>query len=121
MHKEDFVLAQQVAYFDTAAEGLPPCTSEDPFEEYSSAKSDGTPGRGRLFAEETATVRLASQLLNTTPDRVVLLSSASEGLNQLAASIAWQPGDEVVIDDLEFPSNVVLWLCLRSRGVRMRV
>jgi len=42
-------------------------------------------------------------------------------LNRLAASIAWQPGDEVLIDDLEFPSNVVVWLPLRDRGVVLRV
>ena len=52
------------------------------------------------------------------PDNVVLLANSSEALNLLANSIDWQAGDEVLISDLEFPSNVVVWLRLKELGVR---
>lgn len=119
--KANFPRSREVAYLDTAAEGLPPQGTQEALARYYQAKATGTPGRRRLFAEESEIRQLAARLLGTTGDRVALLSNASEGLNQLAASIAWQPGDEVLIDDLEFPSNVVVWLPLRDRGVVVRV
>lgn len=119
--KTNFPHSQEVAYLDTAAEGLPPQSTQEALARYFQAKASGTPGRRRLFAEESEIRQLAGRLLGTSGDRVALLSNASEGLNQLAASIAWQPGDEVLIDDLEFPSNVVVWLPLRDRGVVVRV
>jgi cysteine desulfurase/selenocysteine lyase len=119
--KANFPRSREVAYLDTAAEGLPPQSTQEAFARYYEAKATGTPGRRRLFAEESEVQQLAGRLLGTRGDRVALLSSASEGLNRLAASIAWQPGDEVLIDDLEFPSNVVVWLPLRDRGVVLRV
>jgi selenocysteine lyase/cysteine desulfurase len=39
----------------------------------------------------------------------------------LANSIDWASGDEVVIMDLEFPSNVLPWLRLRRLGVQVRL
>jgi cysteine desulfurase / selenocysteine lyase len=119
--KANFPRSREVAYLDTAAEGLPPQSTQEAFARYYEAKASGTPGRRRLFAEESEVRQLAGRLFGTSGDRVALLSNASEGLNRLAASIAWQPGDEVLIDDLEFPSNVVVWLPLRDRGVVLRV
>jgi selenocysteine lyase/cysteine desulfurase len=58
----------------------------------------------------------AGRLLGASPEDIVLLANASEALNLLANSPHWRPG-EVLISDLEFPSNVAPWLRLRSQGV----
>jgi selenocysteine lyase/cysteine desulfurase len=42
-------------------------------------------------------------------------------LNLLANSMRWEPGDHVLLCDLEFPSNVVSWLRLRQFGVDVEV
>jgi cysteine desulfurase/selenocysteine lyase len=51
----------------------------------------------------------------------VLLANSSEALTLLGNSMEWRPGDEVLICDLEFPSNVIAWLRLREQGVRLVV
>lgn len=119
--KARFPRAREVAYLDTAAEGLPLAGAEKALASYYRDKSMGTPGRRRLYEMETQARDAAARLLGTPAENVVLLSSASEGLNLLANSICWRPGDEVLITDLEFPSNVLAWLRLRDRGVRVRV
>ncbi len=116
-----FPQAEAVAYLDTAAEGLPFPGCVEAMEAYLRDKSRGTPGRNRLHEAEHETRALAASLLGATVDDVGLLSSATEGLNLLANSIAWQSGDEVVLTDIEFPSNVLPWLRLRERGVRIRL
>jgi selenocysteine lyase/cysteine desulfurase len=121
MNKQLFPLASEVCYLDTAAEGLPPLTSRAALMSYWQEKSRGTPGRTRLFEEQVDTEHAVAKLLGTSADNVALLASASEALNLLANSIDWRPGDEVLISDLEFPSNVVVWLRLKQIGVRLVV
>ena len=37
----------------------------------------------------------------------------------MASGLDWQPGNRVIVPDLEFPSNVYPWLALRDRGVKV--
>ncbi len=119
--KSLFPRAQEVSYLDTAAEGLPPATAQHALDAYWAAKNRGTPGRQRLFAEQRETERTAARLLGVSPENVVLLANTSEALNLLANSLVWESGDEVLITDLEFPSNVLVWLRLKKLGVRVEV
>src|SRR5262245_57208780 len=104
-----FPSARSVAYLDTAAEGLPPEGAAEALAQDYDDKASGSVGRPRLYRAEVETVEAAAKLLGTRPQHVALLSSTSEGLNLLANSLTWRPGDEIVIDDLEFASNVVPW------------
>lgn len=119
--KSLFPRAAQVVYLDTAAEGIPPLACADALAGYYRDKSNGTPGRKGLFEAQQQARCAAARLLATTPDNIAFLGNATDGLNLLANSIDWHPGDEVVITDLEFPSNVLVWLHLRARGMRVRV
>lgn len=121
MYKNLFPIAQGVAYLDTAAEGLPAPESAAAFSAYCRAKAQGTPGRKELHAVEAETLRLGARLLGTEAENVTLLASASDALNVLALSLECGPGDQVIIDDLEFPSNVLPWLRLRERGVEITI
>lgn len=109
------------AYLDTAAEGLPPEETARAIEEYLCRKAAGSAGRPAIYERKRQTECAVAQLLGTAPENVTLLGSASEGLNLLANSLDWREGDEVVLNDLEFPSNVVAWLRLRRYGVKVRL
>ncbi|MGB8478320.1 MAG: aminotransferase class V-fold PLP-dependent enzyme [Acidobacteriaceae bacterium] len=119
--KAQFRRATEIAYLDTAAEGLPLDESKDALLEYFADKSSGTPGRIRMFEVENNTVRAVASILGTSEKNVALVGNATEALNLLGNSIRWKSGDEVLITDLEFPSNVVCWLRLREQGVRVEV
>jgi selenocysteine lyase/cysteine desulfurase len=110
-----------LAYLDTAAEGLPLRDSGKALSEYFEDKSSGSPGRTRMFQAEKETLHLAAILLGTSAKNVAFAGNATDALNLLGSSIRWKSGDEVLITDLEFPSNVVCWLRLREQGVRVEV
>lgn len=119
--KRLFPLPSDGSYLDTAAEGLPPLSARDELLAYWQEKSRGTPGRQRLFQKHAETEAAVASLLGTSAENIALLGNASDGLNLLANSIDWRPGDEVLISDLEFPSNVIAWLRLKDAGVRLVV
>ena len=110
-----------IIYLDTAAEGLPPQPVHDALDEYWRQKSSGSPGRLRHYAVQAEAQQAVASLISATPDDVVLLSNTSDALNLLAHAIHWQPGDEVLLYDLEFPSNVLVWLRLAARGVKLTI
>lgn len=75
------------------------------------------------FSQVPARLRsaLASLLGVAREDHVVLANSASYGLHLLANGLDLSPGDEVVVAANDFPSNILPWLLLRDRGIKVRM
>lgn len=65
-------------------------------------------------------VRLA-RLIGGDPRRLAFTKNTTEGLNTVAQGLAWQDGDNLIVDDQEHPTNALPWLNLRRRGVQVRV
>lgn len=62
----------------------------------------------------------AAKLLNAAEDEIALVRSTTEGINLVAEGFPWREGDNVVVPDAEFPSNLYPWMHLASRGVEAR-
>jgi selenocysteine lyase/cysteine desulfurase len=64
--------------------------------------------------------RLLAERLNTTPDRFAYLTNVADATAAIANGIAWQPGDNVVLVQGEYPSFVLPWTRLAQSGVEVR-
>ena len=62
----------------------------------------------------------AAGLLGVSKDEVAFLPSTSDGVNMVAQTIDFQPGDNVVVETIEFPSDVYPWLLRQEDGVEVR-
>lgn len=64
----------------------------------------------------------ALQLLHAqSPQEIVPVTTTSAALSAVAMAIPWEPGDNVVFCDVEFPSNAFPWMTLRVSGVETRI
>src|SRR6516164_4645763 len=73
------------------------------------------------FAEVPARLRRAlGCLLGAPADEIILGNSASYGLHLLANGLPWKQGDEILLVRGDFPSDLLAWLALESRGVVVR-
>jgi selenocysteine lyase/cysteine desulfurase len=61
------------------------------------------------------------KLIGANPDRIAWIDNVSNGLNILAQGLKWEKGDRVIINDIEFPSNVYPFLNLREYGVEIDI
>jgi cysteine desulfurase / selenocysteine lyase len=109
------------SYLDTAAEGLPVATAEAALLRSLDAKRRGSRGRDALYAAEAACREEVATWLAASVDEVALVPDTSTGIARWIDAQTWRPGDEVLINDLEFPSNVTPWLVARERyGITVR-
>lgn len=70
--------------------------------------------------EKTARAKqILASMLNCDSDRIAFVDNTSNGLNILAQGMNWTSGDRVIVNDIEFPSNVYPFLNLRSQGVEI--
>lgn len=64
--------------------------------------------------------RAVARFLGCKAESVALVHSTSEAIGTVAAGLPWEPGDEVIISDLEHISGIAPWVQLeRTRGVRV--
>lgn len=61
-----------------------------------------------------------ARLIGAVPEEIAFCGNTSEGIIRAVDAIPFDPGDNVVIPDQEFPANVYPWLSLRRRGVQIR-
>jgi selenocysteine lyase/cysteine desulfurase len=65
--------------------------------------------------------KTVARLINATPEEIAIVQNTSHGLNLVAQSLPFRPGDNIVFCDMEFPSNVYPWMLLeRQKGVEAR-
>jgi cysteine desulfurase / selenocysteine lyase len=62
-----------------------------------------------------------TQLINAPScDDIALVKNTSEALSMVAYGLSWNPGDNIVIAQQEFPSNRIVWQSLQSQGVEVK-
>ena len=60
------------------------------------------------------------KLLNSSGRNISFFQNTSHAINSVSNMIPLKKGDEVIISDLEFPSNTFPWIKLREKGIRLR-
>ena len=63
--------------------------------------------------------RRAAALVNADLASTCLVPNTSAGLNLLVEGLDWRAGDRVAVPGCEFPANLLPWLGLEARGVRV--
>jgi len=106
----DFPWLEGRTYLNTAAEGIPPQAVIDALAAYAEDKKLGMDGRLLHEVQRKACLVATAQAYGLTPDEIAVCSCSSEAYNLLALALHLQAGDEVVINDLDFPAGATPWL-----------
>ncbi len=75
----------------------------------------------RIFSSVPSRLKESlGRLINAPSEDIILANSASYGLHLLANGIKWSSGDEILLVEGDFPCNILPWLNLKKRGVKIR-
>ena len=58
-----------------------------------------------------------ARLVNGRSSHIAFIQNTSDGISLVANGFTWQPGDNVVLPEVEFPSNYYAWAGLVAQGV----
>lgn len=114
-------VADKWAYFDHAAVAPIPRMAMERIQQWlTQAGCDGDVVWQQWNQLHEGARNVAAGLINADPDEMALVPNTTFGINIVASGFPWQPGDNVVLPEHEFPSNVYPWMALESAGVEVR-
>lgn len=106
----DFPSLESRAYLNTAAEGIPPTAVNQALVQYAQDKCLGMDGRELHEVQRQAARQRVAQAYGLSAKEVGICSCSSEAYNLAALALHLQEGDEVIINDLDFPAGATPWL-----------
>lgn len=120
-YQADFADFQRHIWFNTASEGPLPKIAAAALQEAVAWKSAPYLLGLDKFAEVPVRLKRAlGAMIGADPRDIILGNSASYGVHLLANGLPLGPGDEVLLMQNDFPTDILPWLALEKKGVRIR-
>ncbi len=113
--------ATGAVFLDTACVSLAPSTAVGAVTDFARSvarcgERDASAFHVAMDRQRDRAVLEGARLLGADPRDIALVESTTHGLNIAAQSISFEPGDNVVIADLEFLQVAIPWVKLHERG-----
>tara|TARA_B100000686_G_scaffold355020_1_gene469119 strand:- start:3708 stop:4850 length:1143 start_codon:yes stop_codon:yes gene_type:complete len=120
--REEFPVSTRYIFLDHAKVAPVPRRLQESVEGFiENACEHGTADYTR-WMEDVENVRDSfARLINAAVDEIAFVKNTSEGINVVANGIDWRKGDNIVVPDIEFPSNIYPWWNLKRLGVETRM
>ncbi len=120
--RKEFPALQRWTYFATNGLGVLPLRTVVALRERTEelARNAVVATLFRNPALVTETRELAARFLGADPEEIAFSRNTSEGVLWAASSLRFEPGDEVLVLQGEYPATVLPWLARSGRGVVTR-
>ena len=119
--KSEFIGLENIVHLCTGGESPVLKSHREAIGRFLEDKAHGETSRKRMDDTVSRCRIKAGQLFGAAPEDIALLSSSSEGVNLLVHGLEWNAGDNVVICDVEFPSEIIPFSILKEKGVDIRI
>ena len=116
----EFPTLERWTYLDVARKTIPPRAQERALQEYWRDVVENAGADAWSAANVAHTRERLAQLLGARPVEIAFTKNTTEGLNIAAHGFRLQPGDNVLLTDMEHVANVWVWKHWESRGVELR-
>ena len=112
--REDFPVLEKKTYFNSAAHGptLQPV--------YNAVRDWWKNRINEKKLDPPDVLNEASKLLHCSKEEIVQISRVSQGLNMIAEMMKPQKGENIVVTDLAYQSNVFVWMPYLENGVELK-
>ncbi len=119
LRRDQFPMAAATTYLNNCGRGPLPRCHVEAVKTSLDALADPLPF-GAVEPVIESTRDSVAQLLGASTRNIALLGHTSQGLNIVPGGLDWEPGDEVILYELDHPTDIYPWLNLAHRGVVLR-
>ncbi len=121
-YRKEFPITEKYIYLDHAGVAPLSLRVKNAVETFLAQSVEGGAFHYPQWSQRIVDVRKAcARLINAEPNETAFVKSTSHGLSIVAEGLDWKPGDNVLIYEKEFPSNIYPWLNLKRKGVEARM
>jgi cysteine desulfurase/selenocysteine lyase len=120
--RQQFPMTEELVYLETGGIGTMPLAAIEAAHAFLEARKR-SPDTEHLWLATTDAVRgMIAELIGAKPNEIAITTSTTEGMNIIANALDWKEGDNIVIDDLDYPSNRLIWRdCQERKGIEIRI
>ncbi len=119
--RKEFPELERIVHLNSAALSLIPERSKQALiaslSDRELTSEERTVLRSRREAEAR---RKIAGLINAPAEDICMVTNTSEGMNIMAQGLDFQAGDNIVLSETEFSGNIVPWLNLEKKGIRVK-
>jgi selenocysteine lyase/cysteine desulfurase len=120
--RNDFPALRELTFLNTAYTGLIPQAVVDAAHDWTDTRARRGYTVGEMLAKADEARKLYAGMIGAGEDEIAFLSSTTEGENIVVNSLDFKAGDNVVYDDLVYPSTPAIYQRLAdTKGVEIRV
>ncbi len=118
----EFPVTQKCIYLDHAGVSPLPLRVKSAIETFLSEATNAGAFHYPKWSQQVVEIRRScARLVHARPEEIAFVKSTSHGLSIVAKGLDWKPGDNVLIYEKEFPSNIYPWLNLQRKGVVVKI
>jgi cysteine desulfurase/selenocysteine lyase len=120
-YRSDFPVTEKYIYLDHSGVAPASLRVKHAIEKFLSESAEGGAFHYPAWTQRIVEVRrTCARLMNAGSSEIAFVKSTSHGLSIVAEGLDWRPGDNVLIYEKEFPSNIYPWLNLKRKGVEVK-
>ncbi|MEM6777616.1 MAG: aminotransferase class V-fold PLP-dependent enzyme [Planctomycetota bacterium] len=120
--RDQMPVAKQWAYFDHAAVAPLTAPAAGVLSEFATTAAHHGDVHWMQWSHQCERLRdQTAEMIHCDRQEVTLVPNTTAGVNMVAEGFPWQPGENVVVPEGEFPSNHFPWLNQQHRGVEVRL
>ncbi len=121
-YRREFPITEKYIYLDHSGVSPVSLRVKAAVEKFLAESSEGGAFYYPAWSQQVDDVRIAcAGIVNAAQDEIAFVKSTSHGLSIVASGLDWNEGDNVLVFEKEFPSNLYPWINLERKGVQVRV
>ncbi|MCL4245403.1 MAG: aminotransferase class V-fold PLP-dependent enzyme [Candidatus Dadabacteria bacterium] len=120
-YRREFPVVDSYIYLDNAGVAPVPLRVGTAVAEFlREASSLGFAGYSRWMERVERVRGLSARLVGAGSDEIAFVKNTSHGISIVAGGLDWKDGDNVLVFEKDFPTNIYPWLALERKGVSVR-
>jgi selenocysteine lyase/cysteine desulfurase len=121
-YRREFPVTKKYIYLDHAGVSPLPLRVKSAIETFLSEAAQGGAFHYSKWSQQIVTTRRScARFINAEPDEIAFVKNTSHGLSIVSEGLDWQPGENVLIYEKEFPANIYTWQNLQRKGVVVKI
>jgi len=121
-YRKEFPVTRSYVYLDHAGVAPVSLRGKRAVEKFLSEATESGMFNYKQWMDRVEEVRRSCAILTgAEPEEIAFVKNTSQGISIVAEGLDWKEGDNLLICEKDFPSNIYPWLNLKRKGVEIRV